>query len=147
MTNTITVHARDSHVYDGVADGAVSPGELVSRTGQDGDIPTYGPHAAAGEFAEPYFAKEYSHTGMSIDDDYQDGDHMELRKGLTGDRYLAYLADGENVSTDDYLVSAGDGSLQAAAADGSDESGIVAKPAEDLENASGSPIRIEVEVV
>lgn len=148
MSNTVTLHQRDNHVYDGVADGAVTPGELLERTGTDSDgNPQFAAHSTAAGAAKARFAKEYSHTGMSIDDDYSDGDHMEYRDGIPGDRFNAFLAAGENVSEGDKLVSAGNGALQAVTGDGTDAAVIVAEAYEGLDNSGGAdPVRIEVEV-
>lgn len=148
MSNTITLHQRDSHVYDGQADGAVTPGELLEQTGVSGDLPTYGAHSGAAEQAAPRFAIEYSHTGMTVDDDYADGDHLELRKGLPGDEFYAFLDAGASVTPGDQLVSAGNGALQAVTGDGSDQGVVVCEALETVDNgAGGSPVRIEIEVV
>lgn len=146
MSNTIKLHARDNHVYDGEASATVTPGELIEVSGVSGNDLTYQPHSTAGGSAAGHFAVEYSHTGKGVDDDYASGDHMELHKALTGDQVYAWLAAGENVGTGDFLVSAGNGALQAG--DGTQDAVHVCKPVESVDNSGGaSPVRIKVEVV
>ena len=146
MSNTITIHQRDEHVYDGMASAAVTPGELVELSGFDGDTPTYAPHSGAGAGGGAFFAKEYSHTGMSVDDEYSAGDHMELRKGLTGERYYAFLSVGETVGEGDLLLSDGAGALEEPAA--GEEASAICQAYETVDNETGTdPVRIIVEVL
>ena len=104
--------------------------------------------AVMGGTAAALFAIEYSHTGMSVDDDYEDGEHLEYRRGLPGDEYLALLDAGEDVTEGDVLVSAGNGALAAAAGDGTEDASVVAEAIESVDNAAGAdPVRVEIQVV
>lgn len=161
MTETITLHGRDSDTKDGVANAVVTPGELLELAGtnSDGDRQLQ-PHSSAPDLngngsAQPNFATEYSHTGGSIDDDYASGDHLEYRPCMAGDEVYAFIDAGQNVSEGAPLESAGNGALQEhsglnPAGDGTDTMAddlIVGYAVEAVDNSGGSdPVRIRVEV-
>ena len=146
MSNTVRIHQRDEHVYDGVATEEIDPGDLVAVVGVDGDDLQFARHDSAGEKTAAYFAREYSHTGMSIEDSYQNGDHIEVLKLVPGDRAYGFLSDEEDVDAGDLLVSAGDGALGEPAA--GEEAHAVGIARESVNNSeAGDKTRIDVEVI
>lgn len=130
----ILVHGRDEHKYDGMAGAAVQPGEVLTITGTDGEYPVLEPGASE----TLRVAKEYSHTGMTVDDSYSADDHMEYYHLYTGEVAQLHLASGENVSVDDGLVVNSNGYLQAYVSADNDAGEIVAYANEAVDNSSGS---------
>lgn len=132
---------------------AITPGQLIELTSGD----EVQEHSTAGGNAQPIIARAEEYAGGSIDDDYAVGDTVPFYVGRSGDEFYAFLADGEDVSIGDYLESDGNGDLQAHTPQAVDEGGtatytiygeaIVFKALEALNNTSGTPSRIKVEVV
>ena len=152
--STIILHGDDTSRdrKDGVAQEEISPGELVEVQGQV-DTGVDDAREVASQTGEavpvPFrLALEYSHTGRGIDDDYSADDHMEFRHFKPGEEGYAWLADGENVTEDDLLVSNGDGTFRAAAGDGSEDAAAIAVPTEAVDNSGGDEaVRIRVEAI
>ena len=137
---------------DGVAQAALTPGELVKVTGvsdtgvdDSRDLVVQDGEAVPVPFR---VAIEYSHTGRGIDDDYSVDEHAEYRHIKAGERAYCFLADTETVDYDDLLVSDGNGHFRAAAGDGSEDAAAIAVAAEDVDNETGgAPARIRVEAL
>lgn len=99
--------------YD--AGEAITPGMLVS-VASDGDVDK---NSSAGGVCEKLFALEDELQGRTIDTDYDSGDPVQCWLATPGEEVLAWLANGEDVSIGDLLVSNGDGQLKAMTADSS----------------------------
>ena len=97
--------------YD--AGEAITPGMLIALAA-DGDVDK---HAVAGGLCEKMFALEDELQGRTIDTDYAAGDPVQCWIALPGEEVLAWLANGEDVSIGDKLVSNADGQLKAFTAD------------------------------
>jgi hypothetical protein len=144
-----TIHLKGTYIQtEGVAGGAITPGMLVQG------FSTIVVHAAAAGNARKAFAVEKAIVGEGITDAYASGDQVIYRVYAPGSEVYALLKNGQNVAAGDPLVSAGDGSLQAAdptvATDATDAEvptdNVVAYAAEALNNSSGAAARLIVEV-
>lgn len=132
---------------DGVAQeaealGTITPGMLIERATSGS---TFGvqAHSSQGETGNLHFAVEYDLTGRGISDDYSSGDQVKFKTFYPGAHVYALLADGENVSAGDHLVSDGAGALDARTVD----EVIIAQALEDVDNSAGGAVaRIKVEV-
>lgn len=94
------------------ASGVVSPGDLIELAADN----TVRRHSTAGGFGERLIAVENNLAlrGLGIDSDYAIGDLVSYICCWGGDEMLGWLADGENVTPDDLLVSDGLGSFKKA---------------------------------
>lgn len=139
--------AGDPIAYEKISasGSAITPGQLIEVTSND----EVQEHSTASGNAQPAFARAEEYAGGSIDDDYDAGDTVPYYVGRSGDQFYAWLATGNDISTGDYLESDGNGDLQAhTAVDTSVQvEAIVCRAVEDLNNTSGSPSRIKVEIV
>jgi len=131
-------------------DEAITPGMLVA-VASDGDIDK---HASAGGVCEKMFAVEDELQGRTIDTDYDSGDPVQCWLATPGEEVLAWLANGEDVSEGDVLVSNGDGQLKAATADSSGvvvEEYPIAVALEDIDMSGSSGVdpsgRIKVRIL
>lgn len=134
------------HRKEGVTDETVTPGHLLEYGGSN-DLQK---HSTASGNAGRMFALENDLVGDGIDDDYASGETVQFCIAKPGAKIYAWLAYGEDVSVDDYLESAGDGTLQEHTAIGSDVQveAVVARATEAVTNTSGGEaVRIEVEVI
>lgn len=151
--STIILHGEDNarDRKDGVAQSAITPGQLVEVTGTVSGSTTkqIDVHSSAAADTVPRFALEYSHTGGGIDDDYAVDDHMEYRTFKPGEEVNAFLAAGENVSEGATLVADGSGNLRLIDTSGGDAEGVaVAEALESVDNSGGSSaVRIRAEVM
>lgn len=125
------------------ASAAITPGELVEYDGEDGALP----HSTDGGTAKPRFALEADKWGKTIDDDILTDEEVTIAHGKPGTRFYSFLAAGENVASDDALVSAGNGALRAYDEAGGDTGAdIVATAFEAVDNSGGAePVRLRVE--
>lgn len=152
--STIVLHGDDDSRTrkDGVAQGTVTPGQLVevqgsTDTGAD-DARSLGAQSGAAVPVPVRVALEYSHTGRGIDDDYSADEHMEYRDLQSGEEAYVFLAAGESVAPDDLLVSDGNGDLRAAAGDGSEDAAAIMVPTETVDNSGGAdPVRLRAEAI
>jgi len=107
--NTIRIQARISNIQrEREAASAITPGELLEVTSAG----KYQAHSTADGPAMPIFALENELNGDDIDTDYASGTRVQGWYPARGDEVYAILADGQNVSIGDYLVSNGDGTLK-----------------------------------
>lgn len=141
---TITLHGRSDLPYDGIADGTVRPGAVVDASGTEGQYQTF----AEGFGSVKRIAKEYSHTGQEIEGEYSDGEHMELRKALPGERYYMLLAADTNVSAHDDLVVNSNGELVGYTEADDDFGEVFGEALEGIDNSGTGtdPVFIQVEV-
>lgn len=107
----------DPRVYEqGVASETIKPGYLVKG------ISTIAKQTATTTGLPPAaFALERDELGTGIDNTYQgegtgsafyaSGDRVKVGVFSKGQRVLAYVASGQNITEDDQLQSAGDGTL------------------------------------
>jgi len=118
----------------------IKPGMLLDRTSA-GEV---APHASAGGYAQPLFARENEVIGNGIDDLYDDdGENVLFYYCRPGDEVYAFIDASENITQGGYLESSADGSLRAYNA------GVrVARALESVNNSGGSAhARIKVEVL
>lgn len=142
-----------AHEKQSASGSAITPGQLVEVTTAD----ELQEHSTAGGNAQAAFASSEDYAGGSIDDDYAVGDTVRYYVGKPGDQFYAFLATGNNASIGTYLESDGNGDLQVHTPQAVDEGGtatysinteaVVCKAVEALNNTSGSPSRIKVEIV
>lgn len=131
---------------------AVKPGMLIDRNAADVQ-----PHPSAGQNASPMFALENALIGDDIDHDYLVGENVLFGFFRPGDEVNTLLADGENAAAGALLESDGAGALQVHAPQPVAEGGAanytlyyrapVVRALEALNNATGNPARIKVEVL
>lgn len=161
MAKTIILKAPEMTIQKEAALKAsvdITPGMLCAYD-SDGVVK---PHATAGGDCSPLFAVENDIIGGGIDTPYAtDGENVLLRYCSPGVEVNALLANGENASFGSLLKSNGDGTLavytapsQAVNEGGSATYTIAQKPRAAvvralaaLNNTSGSPARLKVEVL
>lgn len=108
MSNTIQLIGEFRH-EEALASGTVKPGMLVERTSATQD--TVKAHATEGGVAERAFAVEDALRGKTVNDAYSDGNLVMYHLVEPGAVVQALIKAGEDVTKDDQLVSAGDGTL------------------------------------
>lgn len=133
--------------------GNVVAGHLVEKDGNNDFIP----HSTDGGVVQrPMFAKDMRGRGYEAGDSYPDAEWISVVIPNAGVGLTAILAAGSDLSTasnaniteDDRLVSAGDGTLRKFDADDPDD--VVAVAEEDKDNsgaASGETELLDVEAV
>lgn len=121
MANKRTIVQRGCPQYneEGVASAEIKPGYLVKG------VSTIALQTANGTKVPATFAVEKGEFGQGIDNSrqasgtdsafYASGDRVRVAAFKPGDRVLAFVASGEDISEDELLVSAGDGTLAALA--------------------------------
>jgi hypothetical protein len=112
----ILLKGRPNQSEEGIAGAAIQPGMLV-----DG-VATILAHATAGGVAPKCFAAERDEMGAGVDDVYKFGfappaayalgDSVKVLACAPGDRVCALIASGQNITINDRLESAGDGTLR-----------------------------------
>ncbi len=127
----------------GVA-GTLTPGELVEFDG----LAALQVHSTADGTAQKRFVRERDLFGKDKLEAIPVGDNALIIVPIPGSIVQAFLADGENVAKGASLVSDGLGSLKAPATPvATTPAGIVVGfAAAALNNTSGSPARLNVEV-
>lgn len=104
-------------VENGVAGGAIKPGYLV-----DG-VNTIVAHASAGAACPKAVALERDELGKGIDDsydndasvgspDYATGDSVKVALCHSGVQFTGWIQSGQNITANDRLESAGDGTFR-----------------------------------
>lgn len=158
-----TIYLRGTFPTYGEANAtaAITPGMLVNVTGpvrslaQDGipaQTPAVAPATTANGLAAT-FARENDLIGGGIDDAYAIGENVLLFTAQPGDHVFALLAAGQNVAAGAALGAGAGGTLIAAAAgDGAATpvtfpQRVIAKALTALNNTTGAPARIKVEVI
>jgi len=121
--NTIAVISEGSVQKEALASGSITPGHLLEQTTAAAD--TVKVHATAGGHAQSAFAVEDDLQGNTIDDAYASGKRVLYKVFRPGDEVYALIANGENISKDDMLMSAGDGTLKETTGD---SSGTIVEP-------------------
>lgn len=149
MANKRTVILRGDYWVqneDGVASAVIKPGYLV-----DGVI-SVAPHASAGGACPMAIALEREEFGAGIDtnnalytgigaaaSDYAIGDTVKLAVLHAGHRFTGWIASGQNITINDRMESAGDGSFRKNA------SGVIlARALETLSVLALTKIQLEV---
>jgi hypothetical protein len=118
---------------DGSASEAITPGMLVKG------VTSIEKHATAGGAHSRTFALERDELGNDIDEDYAIGDTVKVGSFTPGQRVLAFIASGQNITADGKLESAGNGTLRALA------SGVaIARALETLNVTELTRIRVEI---
>lgn len=125
------------------AGSATKPGMLVGYDVDGNGVP----HAIEGGNAAAVFALEQDFIGEGIDDDYADGELMQIGICRPGDEIYALLETGNNVAKGAFLESNGAGALQAFSNQTNQFHAIVCRALEAKNNTSGANVRIKVEVV
>lgn len=92
---------------DWEAGEAVTPGHLVTLN-SDGEVIKHNDDASN---PAPLFALERDEMGKDIDVAYAEGDQVKVGSFHPGQRVLAWIPSGQNVSIGDYLTSNGAGLL------------------------------------
>lgn len=135
--------AIQSEAKVGVA-GTLTPGELVEFDGS-AELQV---HSTADGTAQKRFVRERDLFGKDKLEAIPVGDNALTIVPVPGSTVQAFLADGENVAVGDSLVSDGLGSLKAPATPVATTPAniVVAFAAAALNNTSGSPARLNVEV-
>ncbi len=100
-----------------VANAAITPGHLVEVM-TSGNLRV---HATAGGIAQAAFAIEDELQGNPISTDYATDAVVQYNIFEKGDVVNALIANGENIAIGNYLVSAGDGTLELMRVDSSAE--------------------------
>lgn len=109
MANTVRLKDYLGVYDEQVAAAAITPGMLCELTSTANTVQK---HSTDSGIAIPLFALEDNLQGKGIDEDYSAADQVQLWYPSRGDEVYAILADKENVSRGDFLVSAGDGTLK-----------------------------------
>lgn len=126
----------------------ITPGMLLELT-SDGLVQA---HSNAGGPALTMFALEDELQGKGIDDNYAASAKVQVWTAVRGEEVYALLADGEDVSTGDFLVSDGTGKLKAFTPDSSavivEQTPVaIALEAVDMSGSSGADPSGRIKVV
>lgn len=116
MANRIQLDGDGYRVEEGLADGAVNPGNIVEKTSAG----KWQKHGEEGGFAQIAVAVEDALQGNTVDDQYDDGDRVFVHIENRGTRFQAILKNGENVVIGEALISDGSGRLIAQTSRSSD---------------------------
>jgi len=142
---TIILLGQPVYNEDGAAGEAIKPGHLVQG------VTTILKHATAGGKTPTAFALERDELGRGIDDtlnvghgsaDYAIGDTVKVGVFTKGQRVLAFIASGQNITADMQLESAGNGTLRTLAA-----GQVLARALESSGGAVVTLTRIRVEIM
>lgn len=119
-TNPHRIHLLgDGRHEEDIAAAVIKPGHLLATTNEGRQLPqSCGkviPHNVAGGVCEAKFALEDALQGKTIADSYAIGDIVGNVMCNRGDVVYAWLSEGENATTDEFLTSNGDGTLKVAA--------------------------------
>ena len=101
----------DPIMSEGKADAAITPGDLVKRTGTGIAVQTLN-----GVAAPPTFAKENDIAGDGIDHDYAANETVLFFTAYGGMVVNSRLKSGENIDIGEGLISGAGGELKAAGA-------------------------------
>jgi len=104
---TVKVKKYSDVIEEFVAADVITPGMLLELD-SNGEV---APHSEAGGSAYPLFALEDELQGKGIDDNYAADDQVQVWLPGRGDIVNA-LVSGADVAIGDFLMSAGDGSLE-----------------------------------
>lgn len=107
-SNTIILEG-DPMYKKAKADGAITPGHLLEKGTDSGDMKS---HSTSGGNNNRAFAVEDSLQGNGIDDDYSDNNEIKYAVCQRGVEVYAILTTSQTISDGDALESAGDGTLQ-----------------------------------
>jgi len=148
--NTIKIKKYVDHIEEWPAEAAITPGMLIELISKN----TVRKHAtSSGTVTPKMWALEDELQGKGITDAYATGDQVQCWVTVPGEQVYALLADGENASIGEKLVSNGDGYLKCFAGDSAYEEAIVAIALEAIDRSTSSggdtnvTGRIEVMVV
>jgi hypothetical protein len=132
---TVILRGHPIENEDGVASVAIKPGYLVEG------VTSVRPHSTAAGAAAMAIALEKSEMGTGIDStyvgvgagspDYAIGDKVKLGVFAQGQRFVGWIASGQNISEDQFLESAGNGTFRAHGA------GVILSRALEAGNALG----------
>jgi hypothetical protein len=92
---------------DGAASEAITPGMLVAG------VTSIAKFSTAGGPAPRNFALERDELGNDIDVDYASGDYVKIGSFRPGDHVYALIASGQDISADEWLEPADDGTVRA----------------------------------
>jgi hypothetical protein len=122
---------------EGTASEAITPGHLVQG------VTSISKRSTAAIATSKSFALERDEMGDDIDTAYASGDTVKVGHFHSGQRVYAFIASGQNITADQKLEPAADGTLRAIAA------GVaIARALEAVNNSAGpSTARIRVEVL
>jgi len=108
MANTVKIKKYSDIIEEMEANADITPGDLV----QVMDSGKVRRHDDRSENALPMFALEDELQGKTIDDNYEEDDRVQVWIPGRGDMVYARLKAGEEIVIGDWLVSAGDGTLE-----------------------------------
>lgn len=104
---TVTIKKGMPCRFERAAGGTITPGHLVQLNSADAFVV----HATAGGNAAKFFAIEDAMQGKTIADTYTSTNRVQAELFQPGDEVNAIIADSQNISIGDFLVSNGDGTL------------------------------------
>jgi len=160
--NTIIIRSNNpdnmqQRVREGLANGAITPGELLEWAATVNDLDQHGTAGGNSEGKKVAIENPWSDhgTGKAIDHAYADNETVRFIFAQTGDQLYMWLADGQTVSQGDSLMSDGTNALTAGGTQAVAESGsasytvytdqVIGYAAED-KAASGARARILVDI-
>lgn len=152
MSNTVSIAVYGNPAVELesiVATAAVTPGFLMERA----SATTVQPHSSAQGSAQTLFAVEDKMTGgasttgsfvATVDVPYAVGDKVYMLYARPGDVIWAWLDTGENVTVGTFLVSAGNGNLEAYAGPIGGPCEVVGAALEAVNAVTASRIQVEI---
>ena len=111
-SNTVLIQVRHRITHEFLAEGVITPGDLISIDPTAGDVIRNA--TAADDNPHLMIAIEDALRGRGISDNYADNDLVACYVPLPGDILFMNVADGETPAYGEYLESASAGALQAA---------------------------------
>lgn len=133
--NTIKLKKYVDHIEEFVANAAITPGMLIELMSTN----KVRAHATAdGAVTPKMFALEDELQGNGIADAYSADNPVQCWVCVPGEQVYALLADGENASIGEKLVSNGNGYLKCASGDSGTEEAFVAIAMEAVDRSGSS---------
>jgi len=122
-------------------------GKQTFKAGEMGNVVSDGEldYPAASTVVSRTFVVENVADARGIDDPYIVGELVRTRTLEVGQRIYAWLANGNSVNPSSRLVADGAGGLKLVTAETGKD--VIARPVETLNNTSGVPARLLVEVI
>lgn len=133
--NTIKLKKYVDHVEEFTANAAITPGMLIELMSTEKVRAHADPD---GPITPKMWALENELEGEGIDDAYAADEKVQCWVTVPGEQVYALLADGENASIGEKLVSNGNGYLKCASGDSSIEGAFAAIAMEAVDRSGSS---------
>ena len=136
----------DQPLKNGTGSGTIAPGMALERTSTADQLQAHS--VAEGKINGGLISVEDTLQGEGLSDSYSDGEQIRFISFLPGDEAYLYIAQGQNISIGDELVSNGDGYFKKHVNDSSsgDQDKVIFATALEACNATAAAARCRAEI-